>query len=1108
MDASSVALPRNQSYRRVNDMTDDTQATLDRFKDYNLQPVEGQQSAAPASPAPATPSASPGLPPAIAERFKGYNLTPVVPDVSSGQPAPFNSRLGIGAHLSSVLGQTGEPAAGPGMKDTGEGQSWLSKAWDAVRPPEWHMPSALGDEAGMASQWAQASTAEGARAREQVAGGLSEIADNKPATGVGDIAWGAAGAVWAPFQALWDVAGSKAEKVTGNPDFGEKVAFAGQFLTGTPVEGRAALALRHLDSLGGPEPGVIMKDGSFARLIHDPETNTVHPQVVGRAPNVIDFKKAAEDIATANGHTDPAVKANIQQHVQNAWTLQGYHPAEVVERARQSEAVAHALSSDVAANVPISSNLDRRFMESADDTLHMLKTKGEARDENFLHFIASLPEELRQKLPEAVETNLFKLQEDLPMKERILRYMEGDPTHGMTPEDMKFYNDTIAPMRDLESELYQFLSETDLPRTYEMAGQDFEVNHDPTYLHKMRIGKTPGIDQYTGNEGDDPLYSGRGPSITNTHPGSLEHANYWTFENQAGERRLVRITNDGRTAHFINKEKPWEVKLDAKGTPTSVMSVEHPEGKKFRKGDVVTDKEGNTWELKNAWHREVESQTPVRYYHEPLMSLVDNIRAMQAAKEALYTIQNLKDTPQFQANAVTRGQPHPPDWDTPDLPMLQGYVMHPKLKALFDNFYSKQSKDHVWKALAQGNRAAIGSLFLTPVPHFFNEAAYTFSRYFAKPTRWAPLVKHSFDAFSDVANRTGDYLKLQENGASLHYGPTINSQEGGFYARMLRHFGHAIEEPSIFPEGWEGIAEALGEKPADVIKAWYRASSRALWMATDVMHVGMMKERIAKGMTPDDAARWVERWAPRYRTPPQLFGNTYLRGIYFNNLAFEFSRYHYDIYRGYANMIRDLVKGTGGGRLDAMGTLMGVAALQLMVYPAMQGLVQQIPGLEDTTVPSFGPGKLAGPIVGAALAHTDAPALVKDYYKDRRGGFWNTMSSFFPVSPAMRLFGGVILNHGRDIFTDKNVTEPGETSLVKQAAQATDWTAQQLVEPYHMAAEAWRHGLDTPQVLAQVALGFPTLTKEERETREYFDYKNWKKAQWRNPVGPIEGLVK
>ena len=1027
-------------------------------------------------------------------------LPPEPAPVPPGQPKAFNARLADGKALTDAMASpdapAGAPRAGGGLNSltAQDGSSWGSRAANAVK--------AVHDAVGagkMSSEWAAAATREGAAARAQVGKGITEIGQGMSATGVGDLFWGAAAAVWAPFGALGDVAGQEATKATGNPDFGAKVNILAQGMMGVPESGEAALALRHLSRAPDIGPGVVTKEGDFARLVHDPATNEVHAQIVGRAPTPGTFKQAGKDVARLAGKEgDLEAEAKAQQHLQNAWTLEGIHPNEAIERASQSAAIAHDLSSAHAPAVPIPMTPTPDFIKNADDTFNRIKTRSQARDSFWLQWSNDLPEGLRS---------------DPAMKERFLRYMEGDPTHGMTPADMKVYKDVVEPMRAQQAELYEWLSKTDLPRLFkDTEGREFEMEFDPEYAHKMRKGYTPGVDQFTGEAGDaaDPILAGRAPGMLNTHPSSLEHASYWTLRDQDGNRRLVRMTDGGKNLTMVDKKKPWAVELkNDKEVP--VNNVAHPEERKWAKGDTVKDKEGNTWELTNAWHSEIESLTPVRYYHDPMLSLVNSIREMQTAKEAIYSIQQLKDTPEFGAYARPRSLPAPDDWITPDMPFFEGYKMHPKLAAVIDNFYRKPMTDPYAAVASKVNRAAVRSLFLTPVPHLFNETGFLASRYLFKPQAWGRLLNSTVKAIPEVVTNGKLYRDFQREGASFHYGATLNSQEGGFYARLMRNFGEEIEKKQIMPEGWEGIADTLGEKPANVIAAWYRMSSRALWLGTDVMHMASMMERMDAGMGTREAVEWAEKWMPDYRTPPQLLGNTALRDFYFNNLTFEFSRYHYDIFKGYANMIKGLVRGSGPERLDAIGTLLGVAAIQTVAYPAIQAIIHRIPGLEDAEVPSFGPGKIMSPVMAAIVNHSQElpwPKEVKDYYNDKDGSFLKTFNAFFPFAPAAKVFVGAFTPQHLDYYTGEPIVQPGETNPIREAGQAIDWAGRQLITPYEMAAEAWKHGLTAPQILTQTLLGLPTKTPEEKEIKEYYKHKDALTAiRHRNyPRGPIEEL--
>jgi hypothetical protein len=212
-----------------------------------------------------------------------------------------------------------------------------------------------------------------------------------------------------------------------------------------------------------------------------------------------------------------------------------------------------------------------------------------------------------------------------------------------------------------------------------------------------------------------------------------------------------------------------------------------------------------------------------------------------------------------------------------------------------------------------------------------------------------------------------------------------------------------------------------------------------------------------------------------------------------------FGRYHYGVFNSYAHIVKDLVKGTGDQRKEAIGNLFALGILALAIYPAFDKAWQSMTGNPDAAAQRRGP--LAIPHhVGRALQGKEDPM--------------SAARSTFTVSPMLSTAAETLNN--RD-FAGQQIVEPG---TVRRAAKGSPAAAARVVgqEAQHLAggliSPLGTLGRSRPDqgvagTLRDQALDIrnPTPASRKRDANIDRVSNTADRTRFKHPKGPIESLT-
>jgi hypothetical protein len=690
------------------------------------------------------------------------------------------------------------------------------------------------------------------------------------------------------------------------------------------------------------------------------------------------------------------------------------------------------------------------YINSTDDSFFRLRQAATADKSEFDNFVTKLPVEMR----------------DPDLQSRMYDHMEGGKP--LAPEEQALYDKFVVPLKREEADLYGEIKKTD-----PLIAKDF----DPEYVHRMVKGKSREFDPWMGESSGDPSPVG---AYKSTSTSSLKDRVYYSIENSKGERKLVAMTDTGPMV--LNKGQ-------------QAQPLPRYQGEATRPGDKFSI-DGEQWQVKQAKTSEIEQQTDLKYYKNATASTIKNVVQLRAVARALGEIKRLKSTPEWMnyTRSLDGNRPKPDGWRATEFPPLRNVWMHPHLADAVDKFWGDK-KLALGEKMAAINRFAVGSLFLSPIPHSLNAAAHwTTARGWdwITPQGARSLAIDGAKAMQQVITQGKDYQDFLREGGGLIYGSIANEQ---FHRTILKGLGEAIKRE---PWKWDPIARVMGVGPSDLVKMIYGASSRALWGFSDVLMMQRYYELKRKGMGTREAIADAERHIPNYRIPPQVLGSGEFARALQDPSLFTFSKYHYGMFKSYAHMAKDLgsfYKDPKAAFL-AMGNVFATGALIFLVGPAINAGIQKLTGDKKLEM---------GP-----KGSTTLPVALYDAWRGKP--ISQVIQNSLTLAPAVKgIYEGFT---NADWFTKRNIVEPADQEkhrFGRVGAQVGEKAAQDLVAPYGAAAEASGKGglKGAAEGLAKQSLGLrKPYEPYHGKTGPYGTLEQQAAYRRTHPRGPIEAMEK
>lgn len=460
---------------------------------------------------------------------------------------------------------------------------------------------------------------------------------------------------------------------------------------------------------------------------------------------------------------------------------------------------------------------------------------------------------------------------------------------------------------------------------------------------------------------------------------------------------------------------------------------------------VYTDKEGNLYRLGQARTEEIEAQTGDRYDPNVLHNLVDKAVKLSDVARNLDLVNNWKE----------QGVPAY-DEKGDKLPPPDGYAMTAYKGPGFDKIYLPkeaalhldhlqmdlergQSPDGLLKGLKNLAGLAVRSVFYNPLGHMLNTAThYMVAKGWKNfnPVDVGESAKGVFDAWKSIA--AGDKKALDWANHGL---PMMTLRDSGTeYAKFINdRFKSEIENAP--PKQLDSLAAKLGMGAADLIKAVYKHSSDALWMADDAMRMNLAEsvQKAHPEWTKEQVAYVVNQHVASYQSPKGA--PVWMRQAHENPL-FVFSRYHQFIAQDFFHNLKGLlvpgaVKDSQGKPLttkseayvENLGRVATTALMMVALKPAFDKMLQSILG-DKYKFRFVGPMAVPAALMGAAANTVPGQKLLENVPEGTRKNLFDrpltmseAMTRIAMPSPAANM--GIEALTGRVPYSGKRVDAAG-----------------------------------------------------------------------------------
>jgi len=660
---------------------------------------------------------------------------------------------------------------------------------------------------------------------------------------------------------------------------------------------------------------------------------------------------------------------------------------------------------------------------------------------------------------------------DPKTQERIYRSLEGEPVQ-LTPMEQQFRETIMTELKQEERKLYEDI------RVSHPGFKDTDLDEmDPNYMHRAVKGQTPIMDRFSQAEKD--VVTGQGRQGLTKSTSSLQRRKFYALEGADGERILVaQDPKSGNLQRVQNNEyKP----LDAK------LGVKHDE---FRPGAEVTVN-GKPYKMGHARTSEIEANTKFEYHKNALANTVDNIVKLRHVQRSLAELKRLTESPEWNAWAQKRKSltERPPEGKrAPDVPLFQDWFMDKRYANVIEDFYKARDPDWITKA----NQLATRALFWQPITHAMNVGAHwAVARGWdwLNPIGYGRLVKTMSKAAKEVVTMGPEMQRLMREGSAM-MSPSAETRE--FYNVLMGKLG---EDMRAQPHKWDPVARIFGVSVPQLLDGYYRGVSKSLWMANDFFMMQRVLELEEKGRSTAKAIHDAELHIPNYRVPQgHADWQRTIRQVAMDPRVMRFSPYHYGIWRSYAHMMKDLVTGSGEGRLEALGHVMALGGLMFGVYPVVEYALQQATGDKSLGVRRAGAATI--------------PAAFLDFLYDGTKDLKSVLGSAIGFAPASEEAVEQIFN--RDLFTGQQVAPDGKT--VGNAVERVSHAGNELVPPLQTINKGFtKHGSDgvlgVGKQVIMVTLGLKDNAAQERGARigKRMSERE-EKSRLKHPQGLIENL--
>lgn len=474
----------------------------------------------------------------------------------------------------------------------------------------------------------------------------------------------------------------------------------------------------------------------------------------------------------------------------------------------------------------------------------------------------------------------------------------------------------------------------------------------------------------------------------------------------------VLLATKGRQEVAKERLKNIQNEIDNLGEKISDKLVERSPDDLSKK--VFVDKNGKEWNITQATVKEIEANTDLKYYKDPVVQVLDSYLRLRRVERAVDFLESVKNDPDFEKVAMRfdQGGAIPDGWKPTQLAQFKGYALDPKVADTMDSFQKQMhDKNDPFNLLMGINRFIRVNMFLNPIVHPLNVGtswAYArgVSRWFVS-SAYQRLYGAIVKSVTAVKDLNEDYMKVLENGGNLmssdvRLAPLRDLIEQKITSELQEN------EPLR-----DNIAKALGYvNPANLVKGYQKFNETAAWVANDFFTLTHIYEKEAEGLDEQKAIADASKWIPDYRIPSRVLGSKAIADTLKDPRFTMFSGYHYGILKSIGEGMKSILPNSLSiaERAEALDKVAALAIINCVVYPALDKLFQQLTDNKDASVRRSGPA-----------------GMVDNTYNMIKGKMpwqWWVMSTITP-SPVLKSASELATNN--IIGTKKDIFHPEDT---------------------------------------------------------------------------------
>ena len=384
------------------------------------------------------------------------------------------------------------------------------------------------------------------------------------------------------------------------------------------------------------------------------------------------------------------------------------------------------------------------------------------------------------------------------------------------------------------------------------------------------------------------------------------------------------------------------------------------------KGSKFIDINGNKYTLGQATIEEIEANTNVAYYHDPIVSAIFAHEDVTAAFRAVQLLEELKSDPKFIENSFKSGEGlPPPGWKTVALDQFRGYYFEPHTATVLNAFaqdIKSGDPNMAISALSSVNGFLINTMFMSPFIHPLRVASSAFiNKGFdnINPLTYPRAIRATIQSIKSVATQDEDYIKILRSGV-----PTMSARVDRDIYRQ-----NVLDSLGEKSDPYAKIGRKIIKFAGDVTPFhWAHALT---WPGNDMITHQQVREELAKAgltvksATPeqifDIAMSKVFTVMPTYRLPVGV--RTVPKWVTKNTLLF--ASYRYNLVRTFFEIGHTLLTGNEPGKInmgktawkaryDAVGKVIMMAILTAIITPYINDKLKKMTGNNNAYLTELG----------------------------------------------------------------------------------------------------------------------------------------------------------